>query len=124
MQADTLEQLTAMVHVLVYLARADGRFEAKEKESIRPLLTSWSRSIGDVPPELIDLGKIRVDHKMFRGALAVLIDASSEIKVAVLTGAVTVAEASAGVKEDEAAVLRQIEAGLHNRMALHSHPRV
>lgn len=121
-QADGVEQVTAMVFLLVYLARADGRFEAKEKESIRPILSSWSRGIGEIPPGLVDLARIQVDHNEFRQALAALVDAPQEIKVAVLTAAVRVAEASAGVKEDEAAVLRQIEAGLYNRMA-HPHRR-
>lgn len=108
-EATDLDQLTAMVFVLVYVARADGRFVAKEKAAVLPLLSAWSAGLGGVPSALVDLSRVHVSLADFGNALDTLSHATEEVRLATTTGAVTIAQASAGVKEDELVVLAAIE---------------
>ncbi|MEM7153135.1 MAG: hypothetical protein AAF799_09840 [Myxococcota bacterium] len=57
----------------------------------------------------MDLSRVHVSLADFGNALDTLSHATEEVRLATTTGAVTIAQASAGVKEDELVVLAAIE---------------
>lgn len=101
-----------MVEVLVYLARADGRFVQKEKDAVRRHVIAWHGSQARGAPFHPDPGRVKVDREQFLGALATVAALPEPLRLATLHAAIEVAEASVGVNEDEAVVLAEIEAAL------------
>jgi len=109
MAASSVDELVAMVGILVFVARADGRVASDEAETLQRCISTWGRSLARAE-DLQGVASSTVSREEFVDALHVLSSSPRDVREAVFVGALAVADASDGVREDEAAVLSQVAA--------------
>lgn len=107
--ASTVDELVAMVGVMVFTARVDGRVAPTEAETVRRFVFAWGRNLASAA-DLKGVASSRVSRVEYLQSLRLLSRSPREVRESVLAGAVAVADASVGIREDEAAVLMEIAA--------------